>query len=85
VAFYGRETWSLILREEFRLRVFKNKMLGRDEVTGGRRKLHGEGLHNLYTLPSIIRMVKSRMRCAGHVARIRVKRNAYRILVGKRK
>jgi hypothetical protein len=32
----------------------------RDEVTGGRRKLHNEELHNLYSFPSIIRMIKSR-------------------------
>jgi hypothetical protein len=51
-------------REEHRLRVFKNRMLRRifgpkrDKVTGGWRKLHKEELHNLYSLPSIIRMIK---------------------------
>jgi hypothetical protein len=65
------------LREERRLRVFGNRVLRRifgprrDEVTGGWRKLHNEELHNLYSSPSIIKMVKSRwMRWAGSVAQI---------------
>jgi hypothetical protein len=56
----------LTLREEHRLRVFENRVLRRifgpkmDEVTGGWRKLHNEEHHNLYSSPSIIRMIKSR-------------------------
>jgi hypothetical protein len=63
---YGCETWSLTLREEHRLRVFENKDLRRifgpkrDEVTGGWRKLHNEELHDLFSSPSIIRIIKSR-------------------------
>jgi hypothetical protein len=70
--------------------VFENRVLRRifgpkrDEVTGGWRKLHKEELHNLYVSPSIIRIIKSRrMGWSGHVARIREKSNADRILVEK--
>jgi hypothetical protein len=69
--------------------VFENRVLRkifgpkRDEVTGEWRKLHNEELCDLYSLPSIIRIIKlRRMRWTGHVARIREKRNAYRLLVG---
>jgi hypothetical protein len=49
---------------------------------GGWRKLHNDELHNLYSLPSIIRIIKSR-RWPGHVARMGAKWNAHRILAGK--
>jgi hypothetical protein len=89
VFLYGRETWSLTLREEQRLGVVENRVLRRifgpkiDEVTGEWRKLHDEELHDLYSSPSIIRILKARMRWVEHVARMGEKRNAYRLLVGK--
>ena len=58
--------------------------LKRDEVTGEWRKLHNEELKNLYSLPSIVRRIKSRrMRWAGHVAHIGESRVVYRVLMGK--
>jgi hypothetical protein len=64
VVLYECKIWSPTLREEHGLRVFENQMLRkifgakRDEAIGGWRKLHNEELHNLYSSPSIIRMIK---------------------------
>jgi hypothetical protein len=54
----------------------------RDEVTGDWRKLHNEELHDLYSLTSIMWVIKSRMRWAGQVARIGEERGVYRVPVG---
>ena len=89
VVLYGCETWSLTLREERRLRVFENRVFRsvfgseRDEVTGEWRKLHNEKVSDMYPLPNIVRVVKSRrMRWTGHVVRMGG-RGVYRVLVGK--
>ena len=70
--------------------MFENRVLRkvfgpkRDEVTGKWRKLHNEELNDLYSLPTIVRVVKSRrMRWAGHVARMGEDRGVKRVLVGK--
>jgi hypothetical protein len=70
--------------------MFENRVLRRlfgpkrDEVTGDWRKLYNEELHNFYSSPNIIIMIKSRrVRWTGYVARRGEKRNAYRIFVGK--
>jgi hypothetical protein len=90
VVLYRCETWSLTLREDQRLRVFKNRVLRRvfgpkkDEATGEWRRLHNEELNDLYSSSNIIRVIKPRRkRWAGYVARMGEKRGAYRILVGR--
>jgi hypothetical protein len=68
--------------------VFENRVLRRifglkrDEVTGEWRKLHNKELHDLYSSPSMFRIITSRMGLAWHVERMGEKRNAYRTLVG---
>jgi hypothetical protein len=90
VVLYGCETWSLILREKHRLRVFVNRVLRRifgpkrDKVRGEWRKLHSGELHNLYLSTDIIRQMKSRrMWWVGHVVCMEEGRNLCRVLVGK--
>ena len=89
IVLYGCETWSLTVREERRVRVFENRVLRgvfgpkTDEVTGEWRKLHEE-LSDLYSLPNIVRVVKSRrMRWAEHVTRMGEGSVVHRVLVGK--
>jgi len=90
VILYVCDTWSPTLWEERRLWVFENRVpriifgLMRDEVTGEWRKLHNEEFNDLYSLPNIFRVIKSRkVRWAGHVACIEASRVVYRVLVGK--
>ena len=89
VVLYGCETWSVILREERRLKVLENRVLRRifvskrDEVKRDLRQLRSEELNDLYS-PSIVRVIISRrIKWAGHVARMGEKKGVYRALVGK--
>jgi len=75
VVLYGSKTWSLLLREKLRLRVFENKVLRRnfglkkDETSGEWVKLHNKELYDLCYSPNIIRVINSRrMGWASHVA-----------------
>jgi hypothetical protein len=86
VVLYGCETLCLILREEHRLRVLEKRALRRifglkmDDMIGGCRKLHDEELHNLYSSPNMIRIIKSkRTRWAELVVCMGGKRNPYRV------
>ena len=77
VVLCGCESWSLTLREECRLRVFKNRVLRRisgpkrDKVTGEWRRLQNKELYALYFLPDIMPVIKARrLRWAGQVVRM---------------
>ena len=77
VVFYGCETWSLIFREERKLRLFQNMVLRRIfgprryDVTGEKRRLLNEELNYLYASTNIVGVIKSRsMKWAGHVERM---------------
>jgi hypothetical protein len=89
VVLYGFEAWSLALREECRLRVFKNRILRRifglkRDESGEWRRLHNEELHSLYRSPNIVRVIKyRRLRWAGLVARMEEGRSAFKILTDK--
>jgi hypothetical protein len=68
---YGCETWSLTLTEERRLRLLENRILRKvfgpkkARVTGKWRRLHNEELHDLYSSPNIVQVIKSIMRWVG--------------------
>jgi hypothetical protein len=89
VVLYGCETWSLTLEEKHRLRVSENRVLRRifgpkREEDGSWRKLHNDEHHNLFSLPNIVRVIKSkRVRWAGHMARMEEERGVYGVLIGK--
>ena len=89
VVIYGCETWSLILKEECRLRVFQNRILRRifgpkRNENGEWRRLHNEELHSLYRSHTIVRVIKSRrLRWAGHVARMEEVKSDFKILTCK--
>jgi hypothetical protein len=87
VVLYGCETWNLTLMEEHRLRVFENRVLRKifgpkREENQSWRKLHNDELHNLYSLPNTVRVIKSmRMWWTGNVARFGEGRGVYVIFV----
>ena len=86
----GCEIWCLTLREEHRLRIFENRVLRkifgpkRDEVPGEWSRPHNEDLYEMYSLPSTIRVTKSRrMKWTEDIARMGNRTVVYRVLVRK--
>ena len=76
VVLYGCETWYLTLREEHRQRVIEKRVLRklfrpeRNRVTGDRRRIHNEELHDLYSSPDIVRVSRSRGDRGGTVVKV---------------
>ena len=89
VVLYGCETWSLTLREEYKLRVFENRILRRifeteSDENGEWRMLHNEERRSLCRSPNIVKVVKyRRLKWAGHISRMEQVRNSLKILTGK--
>ena len=90
VALHGCEPWPLTLTEKHRLKVSENgvvrELLGskKEGVRGSCEKAVYEELRDFHVSPKIMRVIKlGRMRWAGHVVRMRVERNVYKVLVGK--
>jgi hypothetical protein len=89
VVLHGCEAWSLILRDERRLRVSESRVLKRifgpkgENVTGEWRKLHNEELNDLHSSPKIVQVIKLRIRWVGQVACMGESRGVYWVLVGE--
>jgi hypothetical protein len=85
---YGCETGSVTVRVEHRLRIFKNKVLRkvfglkREDVTGDWRILHNEELHDLYSTPVIIQVIRSKRKVGGSCD-MGARRVLYGVLMGK--
>jgi hypothetical protein len=74
-------TWAEVFENGLLRGIFRTKG---EEVTGSWRKLHNEELHNLYSSPNIIKVIKSRStRWAEHIESIGEMRNTYKVLMGK--
>ena len=86
---YSCETWSLALREEYRLSAFENRILRRifgpkRDENGEWKRLHNKELYSLYHSPNIVRVIEFIiLRCSGHVARMEENRRTLKILTGK--